>query len=183
MTDVEFCLFETAIGPCGIAWGARGVVLVQLPEADAERTRARVRRRRPEAREAPAPAPVAQAIADITALLRGEPADLTGVQLDMDGVPDFHRRLYEAARTIPAGRTLTYGELAARIDEPGGARVVGEAMGRNPFAIIVPCHRVVAAGGKLGGFSAGGGATTKQRMLAIERARPAGTPDLFDALG
>ena len=183
MADIGFCLFETAIGPCGIAWGERGVVLVQLPEADAEKTRARVLRRRSEAREVPPPEPVTKAIADITALLRGEPVDLTDVTLDMDGLPDFNRRLYEAARTIPAGRTLTYGELAVLLGEPGDARVVGEAMGRNPFAIVVPCHRVVAAGGKLGGFSASGGANTKQRMLAIERARPAGAPDLFDILG
>lgn len=183
MSAVDFCLFETAIGPCGIAWGERGVVLVQLPEPTADATRARVLRRRPGAREAEPPAGVARAIADIVALLQGQATDLTRVELDMSGLPDFNRRLYEAARAIPPGFTRTYGELAAELGDPRAAREVGEAMGRNPFAIIVPCHRVVAAGGKLGGFSAGGGASTKRRMLTIEQARPAGPPDLFDALG
>jgi len=183
MSGIGFCLFDTAIGICAIAWGGRGVVLVQLPEAGADQTRTRVLRRCPGAREAPPPAPVNQAVEAMIALLDGEPVDLTGIELDMQGLPEFQRRVYEAARSIPSGVMLTYGALAARLGEPGAARAVGEAMGRNPFAIIVPCHRVVAAGGKLGGFSAGGGASTKRRMLAIERARPHGLPDLFDALG
>ena len=106
----------------------------------------------------------------ITALLRGEPCDLGSIDLDMSDVPEFHCRVYAVARTIPPGRTLTYGDVAARLGEPGAARAVGQALGRNPFAIIVPCHRVVAAGGRLGGFSAGGGAVTKRRILAIEGA-------------
>src|SRR4029453_17011519 len=95
---------------------------------------------------------------------------LSHVALDMEQVPAFERRVYEAARRIPAGKTLSYGEIAGQLGVPGSARAVGRALGRNPFAIVVPCHRVVAAGGKLGGFSASGGVHTKRRMLEIERA-------------
>ena len=91
----------------------------------------------------------------------------------MEGVPPFHRRVYEAAREIPPGDTLSYGAIANRIGSPGSARAVGQALGRNPFAIVVPCHRVVAANGKLGGFSANGGVTTKANLLALETHEPA----------
>jgi methylated-DNA-[protein]-cysteine S-methyltransferase len=101
------------------------------------------------------------------------------VALDMEGVPPFHRRVYEAARQVPPGQTLSYGEIAARAGSPGSARAVGQALGRNPFAILVPCHRVLAANGKLGGFSANGGVDTKRRMLAIEGAKPAGSREPF----
>ena len=92
-------------------------------------------------------------------------------------MPALARRVYEVARTIPPGATLTYGEIAARLELPGAARDVGQALGRNPFPLVVPCHRVVAAGGRLGGFSARGGAATKRRLLAIEGAI---APDLFE---
>jgi methylated-DNA-[protein]-cysteine S-methyltransferase len=105
------------------------------------------------------------------ALLRGEARDLSAIALDMDGLPSFQRRVYEAARAIPPGETLSYGEVAARLGAPGSARAVGQALGRNPFAIVVPCHRVLAAGGKAGGFSANGGVATKLRLLALEGAR------------
>ena len=104
------------------------------------------------------------------ALLRGERIGLDDVALDMEDVLEFHRRVFELARTIPAGRTSTYGELATQLGDPGSARAVGEALGRNPFPIVVPCHRVLAASGKLGGFSAHGGTDTKRRMLIIEGA-------------
>jgi O-6-methylguanine DNA methyltransferase len=163
-----FTLFDTAIGPCAIVWGARGIVCVQLPEATEPTTCARVLQRFPIAREAAPPPEVARARDRIIALLRGEPGDLSAILLDMDLVPPFHRRVYEAARGIPRGATMTYGALAARIGAAGSARAVGQALARNPFAIIVPCHRVVAAGGRIGGFSANGGTTTKLRLLAIE---------------
>jgi len=163
-----FALFETAIGTCGIAWNERATIAVQLPERDSAATRARLRRRFPEAREAAPPVDVAAVIARIVALLRGERVDLTAVSLDMDAVPDFDRDVYVAARAIPPGATLTYGEIAKRIGRPGAARKVGVALARNPFAIVVPCHRVVAANGKTGGFSAGGGVKAKLRLLAIE---------------
>src|SRR5262245_51558543 len=149
-----FALFETAIGACGIAWGGRGVVGVQLPEASEARTRARMRRRFPEAREASPPPEVQRAIEGIVALLGGEARDLSAIALDMAGVEAFARRVYEVARGIPPGATLTYGEIGARLGMQGDVRAVGEALGQNPFPLVVPCHRVLAAGGKVGGFSA-----------------------------
>jgi len=170
MTAHSLALFETAIAPCGIAWSERGVAGVQLPEGDESETRARLQRRFPEARETTPPPEVQRAIDGIVALLRGEMSDLSAVALDMEQVPPFHRQVYEIARTIPPGTTLTYGDIATRLGAPGAARGVGQALGQNPFTIIVPCHRVLAAGGKLGGFSAHGGLKTKLRLLAIEGA-------------
>ena len=170
MPEVRLALFDTAVGRCGIAWGPGGILALQLPEATDEATRVRLLRRCPEAVEGAPAGQASEAIAAIATLLAGEPRDLTGILLDMRGVPAFHRRVYDVARAIPAGMTLTYGEVAARLGQPGAARAVGHALGRNPFAIIVPCHRVGAAGGQLGGFSAEGGAATKRRILAIEGA-------------
>jgi len=174
-----YTLFETAIGLCGLAWNERGVIGFQLPEDDRSRLCARIAKRFPGIVEA-APAPAIQGIiAEVVALLRGEARDLSAVPLDTERVPDFDRRVYEVARSIPPGRVLTYGEVAARLGTDN-ARAIGQALGRNPFAIIVPCHRVVAAGGKLGGFSAHGGSMTKRRLLAIEGARRDESPTLFD---
>ena len=178
-----FALFETAIGSCGIAWNGNVVAGVQLPESRAAATRARLRQRFPSACETAPPATVRRTVEDIRALLDGDRRDLTGVALDMNGVPDFHRRVYEAARAVPPGATISYGEIAARIGAPGSARAVGQALGRNPFAVIVPCHRVLAANGRVGGFSANGGAATKLRLLAIEGAQAAGQRGLFDGVG
>jgi len=183
MTARSFALFDTAIGRCGIAWGGGGIVGVQLPEAREQGTRARVLARFPDAREGQPPADVKRAQRGIVALLRGEASELADVALDMDGVPPFHRRVYQVARTIPPGATLSYGEIAARLGAPGSARAVGQALGRNPFAIVVPCHRVLAAGGKVGGFSANGGITTKLRLLSLEGAQANDPPGLFDAEG
>jgi methylated-DNA-[protein]-cysteine S-methyltransferase len=175
-----FALFETAIGGCAIAWSGSGILALQLPEADDDRTRARMVRRWPDAREEPPPPAVRHAVGGIVALLSGTATDLSTVPLDTERVPAFDRRVYEVARTIAPGQTLTYGDVAARLGEPGAAREVGRALGRNPFAVIVPCHRVIAAGGKTGGFSATGGVTTKLRLLEIERARLGDAPTLFD---
>jgi methylated-DNA-[protein]-cysteine S-methyltransferase len=123
---------------------------------------------------------VQRVIDDIVALLQGEAIDLSEVALDMSRVDEFERRVYEVARTIQPGATLTYGEIATRLGDRSLARDVGQAMGRNPFPIVVPCHRVLAAGGKAGGFSANGGLSTKLRMLTIERARTSDAPTLFD---
>jgi methylated-DNA-[protein]-cysteine S-methyltransferase len=182
MTASGYSLFDTTIGRCGIAWNERGVVGIQLPEKGDSATRARMVGRFSEARESAPPPVVERAIADIASLLRGEANDLRGITLDMAGVPPFHRRVYEAARAIPPGSTISYGDVAARIGSPGSARAVGQALGRNPFAIVVPCHRVLAAGGKVGGFSANGGISTKLRMLAIE-GKGNGTSSLFDGGG
>lgn len=175
-----FCLFDTAIGPCALAWSEDALVGVQLPEVDAQRLRARMRRRFPEVPEAPPSALAAQAIARIQALLEGKDDDLADLPLDMAGIPPFHQRVYAIARAIPPGRVLTYGDVAKQIGEPGASRAVGQALGANPFAPVIPCHRVLAAGGRSGGFSAEGGAATKLRMLEIERAQFGGTPGLFD---
>src|ERR1700694_1229628 len=173
-----FTLFDTAIGPCAIAWSKHGILAVQLPEANERHTRARLVRRFPQAHEAPPPPAVKRAPEGIAALLRGERIDLSAVALDLDGVPPFHRRVYEVARTIPPGATLSYGEVAARLGAPRSARAVGQALGRNPVAILVPCHRVLAAGGRPGGFSANGGVVTKLRLLAIEGTRADEAPTL-----
>ena len=179
---VSFALFPTAIGACGVAWGARGIVGVQLPEGDEARTRARLKRRFPGAEEAAAPPAVAEAVAAMQALLSGERRELAAVALDMDGVGPLEQRVYEAARAIPPGATLSYGALAARIGEPRAEREVGQALGRNPFPILVPCHRVVATNGGSGGFSAPGGRATKLRLLRIEGAEAAAQASLFDDL-
>jgi methylated-DNA-[protein]-cysteine S-methyltransferase len=175
-----YTLFDTAIGTCGIAWAGRGVIAVQLPEANELKTRARLLKRCADAQEAAAPAHVQCAIDAIVALLRGEASDLSGVVLDLDRVEPFQRQVYEIARSIAPGATLTYGEIATRLGDRALARDVGQALGQNPFPLVVPCHRVLAAGGKAGGFSANGGVTTKLRLLSIEGARTSDQPTLFD---
>jgi|SRR5215471_7728918 len=166
-----FALFDTAIGACGIAWSDAGIVSVQLPGRTFDATRARLVKRSVGAYEMVPSPEVQRAIDAIVSLLDGEPTDLSFIPLDMDGVPDFHRRVYEVARTIPPGSTLSYGEIATRLGDPGLARAVGQALGRNPFVLVVPCHRVLAARGRTGGFSAHGGTATKLTLLAIEGAQ------------
>jgi methylated-DNA-[protein]-cysteine S-methyltransferase len=182
MTTRNFALFNTAVGPCGIAWSERGIVGVQLPEKDADATRARLRRRFADAVETPPTTDVQRTIDGIVALLAGEPRDLTAAALDLDEVPEFNRRVYAIARGIPPGATLTYGEIATRLGDRLAARDVGTALGQNPCPLIVPCHRVMAAGGKTGGFSANGGVTTKLKLLSIEGAQLSEQPGLFDKL-
>lgn len=183
VTARAFALFATAIGTCAIAWGRRGIVWLQLPQKDETAARSRAIRRFPEAIETLPPPGVDLAVRDIVSLLSGEPADLSRISLDMSEVPEFNRRVYAVARTIPPGESLTYGEVAARLGDTGAARAVGHALGANPFPIVVPCHRVLAANGGTGGFSARGGVDTKMRMLSIERARTGSAPSLFDAHG
>ena len=178
---MNFTLFETAIGCCGIVWSERGIAGVQLPERSEAATRSRLLRRFPAARDAIPPAEVRRAIDDIVALLGGERRDLNHVTLDVGAVSEFHQRVYEVARRIPAGETLSYGEVAERLGDRNLARDVAEALSENPCPIIVPCHRILAAGGKTGGFSAPGGVATKLRLLTIEGAQPEG-PMLFDRL-
>lgn len=179
MTAEGFTVFDTPIGWCAVAWGEHGIVGAQLPEGSEEATRDRVRLRFPDVPETAPPPAVRETIDGVVALLRGHPVDLSAVELDFAAVPAFHRKVYDVARGIPPGDTLTYGDIAHRLNAPGSARAVGQALGANPFAPIVPCHRVLAAGGKTGGFSAGGGTSTKLRILAIEGAR-AEEPTLFE---
>ena len=180
---ISFAIFDTALGPCGIAWRGDAVVGVALPGATAEVTRSYLQRRFPEAEERPAPEPIGQAIGMIVRLLEGEAVDFSAVHLALDEAAPFERAVYAEALAIPHGETRTYGELARAIGEPGAARAVGRALGRNPIPIIIPCHRILAADGRSGGFSAPGGVTTKMRLLAIERARRGREPSLFDDLG
>jgi methylated-DNA-[protein]-cysteine S-methyltransferase len=170
MSVESFAVFETPLGCAGIAWSERGVAGVQLPEPDAAAARAQLRGRFPRAVESSPPAHIEEVIDAITALLHGQPSDLSGVELDMERVSAFERRVYDITRTIPVGETVSYGQIARRLGDPRYARLAGQALARNPFALVVPCHRVIAAGGRLGGFSARGGLATKQRLLSIERA-------------
>ncbi|MFZ0621251.1 MAG: methylated-DNA--[protein]-cysteine S-methyltransferase [Pseudolabrys sp.] len=181
MTTYSFSLFDTAIGTCGIVWTARGIAGVQIHNASELATRATLLRRFAGAEETTPPAQVQRAIDGIVALMRGEKRDLSDVTIDADDLPEFNRKVYDIARTIPPGSTLTYGEIAERLGDKLLARDVGQALGKNPIPLIVPCHRVLAAGGKTGGFSAPGGVISKLRLLTIEGAQPSG-PTLFDRL-
>ncbi|HEY0974352.1 MAG TPA: methylated-DNA--[protein]-cysteine S-methyltransferase [Solimonas sp.] len=172
MTSAGYLLFETAVGTCGLAWNADGAIrAVQLPEHTEASTRMRLQRRSSDAVESMAPPEsIRTAITRIRGLLSGVRDDLRDLPLDLNGVPPFYQAVYAIARRIPVGQTLTYGELATQLDEPGAARAVGQALGRNPIPIVIPCHRILAATGN-GGFSAHGGVNTKRRLLAIEGAR------------
>lgn len=180
MTGYSFAIFDTAIGACGVVWGPRGINGVQLPMGNEEKTRSRIVQRYGEIVEAPPPADVQHAIDAMIELLEGKPNDLRDIVLDLNGVPDFNRSVYDIARAIPPGQTMTYGDIAKRIGGVEMSRDVGQALGHNPCPIVVPCHRVLAAGGKPGGFSANGGVATKLKMLAIEGALVNHTPSLFD---
>jgi methylated-DNA-[protein]-cysteine S-methyltransferase len=176
MTECAFAFFDTAIGRCALAWNEAGICAVLLPASDAA-MRKRIRALHPDAEEQAPPPETAAARDLIVQLLKGENVDLSGIRIDIGRVPSFHAQVFEVARTIRPGETLTYGEIAHRIGAPQEAREVGQALGQNPFPIIVPCHRVLGKGGKMVGFSAPGGITTKRRLLAIEGALP---PSLFD---
>ena len=176
---IRYALFDTAIGHAGIAWSEAGLTACHLPEMDQETARRSFLRRVPDAVEASVSKALAATVTDIQALMRGEKVDLAGVPLDLSRTPEFHARVYEIARAIPAGETLTYGEIATRLGDKRLARDVGAALGKNPWPIVVPCHRVTAAGGKPGGFSARGGVNTKLKLLGIEGARAVAQSDLF----
>jgi methylated-DNA-[protein]-cysteine S-methyltransferase len=180
MTDQYFALFDTPIGICGIEWGPRGINGLQLPMGSIEKTRTRIRQRHGDISEVAPTKAVQAAIDRIVKLLAGTPDDLRDIPLDLDGVPDFNRGVYDIARTIPPGQTMTYGDIAKQLGGVELSRDVGQALGRNPCPIVVPCHRVLAAGQKPGGFSAKGGVSTKLKMLAIEGAAVNHTPGLFD---
>ncbi len=180
MTGQHFAIFDTPLGRCGIAWGARGINAVQLPMGSENMTRARIRQRFGDIAESSPTDEVQAAIDGIVELLAGKPNDLRQIVLDLDGVPEFHRGVYDIARAIPPGKTLTYGDIAKRLGGVELSRDVGQALGRNPCPVVVPCHRVLAAGDKPGGFSANGGVVTKLKMLEIEGAVVNYTPSLFD---
>lgn len=164
----EYCLIATAIGPVGLAWSGQGLVRLQLPYADAATTIERLIGRLSEPAEAHPPAWLEATVVRVQRYFAGTKVDFSDAPLDFDGLPEFLQRLYRELLTIGWGETITYGELAERMGSPGGAQAVGQAMGRNPIPVIVPCHRVLAAGNKPGGFSAPGGASTKLRLLELE---------------
>ncbi len=176
-----FTLFDTPIGPCALVWSGLGLVGAALPDASAAATRAQVRRRFRAARALAPPPAVQRAIVRVLGLLQGAKDDLQDIVLDLRGLPEFNRRVYAIARRIPPGATRSYGEIAQELGEPHAARAVGQALGANPIPIIVPCHRVLAADHRAGGFSAPGGTRTKLRLLEIEGAPLGGAPGLFDA--
>ena len=184
---MPWTLFETAIGPCGVAWSDAGLTWVQLPEEDRKATRGRLLAKSSAqgklAPEKATPPWVKDAIARVREHLAGKPQELGRIPLDVSGVSDFTAKVFRAAQAVPAGRTATYGELAAAVGSPGASRAIGRAMASNPWPVIVPCHRVVAAGGGAGGFSAYGGLLTKERILKLEGGTLASTRQvsLFDA--
>jgi methylated-DNA-[protein]-cysteine S-methyltransferase len=177
---LHFTIFSTALGHCGIAWTSCGIAGVDLPAGSEEKTRVRLLRRFPEAKEAKPSHDIQKIISEIIALIKGEKIDLTHVTLDHAPLPEFSKRVYEIVRTIPIGHTLTYGDIAKKLGDVSLSREVGQAMGKNPTPIIMPCHRVVAASGKTGGFSAPGGVNTKMKLLSIERCHGNHAPTLFD---
>jgi methylated-DNA-[protein]-cysteine S-methyltransferase len=182
MSGAAFALFPTVIGPCALVWRGEAVIGAALPGASEAGTRAQIVRRFPDAEEAEPSTAIVEAIERIVRLLAGEAIDLSDIPVDLSAADAFERKVYAAALGIKRGEVRTYGDLATAIGAPGAARAVGVALGRNPIPIIVPCHRVLAADGKSGGFSAPGGTATKFRILAIEGARRPGDPELFDSL-
>ncbi len=178
-----YSIFDTGIGRCGIAWGPGGIVGVQLPESREIETRGRILRQYPDAREVRPPLHVALAIEAISALLRGEASDLGDINLDMTGMPGFSQRVYALTRAIPRGETRTYGEIAKQLGASGAVRSVTQTLARNPFVVIVPCHRVLEAGGYADKMSPNGGIISKRRLLSIEGAQGGTTSKtLFDVL-
>jgi methylated-DNA-[protein]-cysteine S-methyltransferase len=182
MLGRAYTIFDTAIGRCGIAWGARGIVGVQLPEAREIETRKRLFLLYPEAREARAPSDVEAAIEGMVALLHGDTSDLSDVSLDMSGIHAFDQRVYQITRRIPRGQTLTYGDVAARLGSPSAVRPVAQAIARNPFVVIVPCHRVLEAGGYTDKMSPHAGLISKRRLLSIEGTGSPASKTLLDVL-
>ena len=182
MAGRAYTIFDTGIGRCGIAWGDAGIVGVQLPEAREIETRKRLFQLYPEARETRPPLNVELAIEAIVALLRGESGDFSDVTLDMGGIHAFNQRVYQITRMIPRGETRTYGEVAARLGASGAVHSVAQAIARNPFVIIIPCHRVLEAGGYADKISPHGGVISKRRLLSIEGAGGPSSKTLFDVL-
>jgi methylated-DNA-[protein]-cysteine S-methyltransferase len=182
LAERGYTIFDTTVGRCGIAWSQAGIVGVHLPEAREIETRRRMLRQYPEAKELSPPPEIEIAIDGIVALLRGQLADFSDVTLDMHGVTPFSRRVYALARAIPRGETKTFAEVAKRLGASGASHAVALAITRNPFTILVPCHRVLPAAGHADGICANGGVITKRRLLSLEGAFASSGPTLFDVL-
>jgi O-6-methylguanine DNA methyltransferase len=170
----SYCLFDTPVGICGIAWrepeyasGQPVVISLRLPEETEQLTERKIAGRGGSGKASPPPL-IAAIVVKICRHLRGEIQDFTDISVGYDGIGAFARQVYQVCREIPAGSTMSYGEVAAAINHPGAARAVGQALGRNPVPLLIPCHRVLTATGSAGGFSAYGGVETKARILALE---------------
>lgn len=175
--QVSYCLFETPLGRCGIAWrevpnptAHCAVTLLQLPEATADLTQSRMTQTVGACDPSIPPLQIKEIIRRVQKHLQGDLQDFRDIPVILEGVSPFVLKVYEAAREIPPGQTVTYADLANTLGQPAAARAVGQALGRNPIPLIIPCHRVLAAHGKPGGFSAPGGRATKAKLLAIEGA-------------
>jgi methylated-DNA-[protein]-cysteine S-methyltransferase len=177
-----YAIFDTGVGRCGIVWSDAGIVAVQLPEARELDTRRRLLRLYPEARETSPPPMIAIAIQGIANALRGRDADFSEIALDWEGVSLFNQRVYEFARSIPRGETRTYDEVATAMRRTGAEFSVAQAIAKNPFMIIVPCHRVLEAGHYADKISPYGGTISKRHLLSIEGTRPIASKTLFDVL-
>lgn len=182
MAGLGYTTFDTSVGRCGIAWSQAGIVGVQLPEVRELETRRRLLQQYPDAREWRPPTDVQYAIEGIVALLNGKPVDLSDIVLDTFDIPEFNCRVYDAIRRIPRGETRTYAEIAIHLYVSGAINAVSNAVARNPFAIIVPCHRALAAPGQTSGFAGNAGIVTRSRLLSIEGALSGRGTNLFDAL-
>ena len=183
MSGRGYTIFDTMIGRCGIAWGQAGIVGVQLPEAREIETRRRLYQLYPDSREQRPPPDVEVAIEGIVALLRGKPGDLSDIALDLSGIHAFNQRVYQLTQAIPRGETRTYGEIATRLGASGAVHSVAQALAKNPFVVIVPCHRVLEAGSYADRMSPHGGSISKRTLLSIEGARSAvSSKTLFDVL-
>jgi methylated-DNA-[protein]-cysteine S-methyltransferase len=182
MAGRAYTIFDTGIGRCGIAWGDAGIVGVQLPEAREIETLKRLYRLYPDARETRPPANIEPAVEGIVTLLRGESGDFSNVTLDMSGIHGFYQRVYQITRAIPRGETRTYREIATRLGASGATHSVAQAIARNPFVIIVPCHRVLEADSHADKMSPYGGTISKRRLLSIEGVGNPSSKTLFDAL-
>ena len=182
MTGRGYSIFDTGIGRCAISWSPAGIIGVQLPEVREIDTRRRLYQLYPDARELPPPANTQAAIDGITALSRGAASDFADVTLDVASIPAFNQRVYAYVRTILRGETRTYAEVAVGIRASGAIRSVAQAIGCNPFMIIVPCHRVLEAGNYADKISANGGTISKRRLLSIEGTSRMPGKTLFDVL-
>ena len=177
-------IFETVAGFCGIAWNEKGISGFRLPGDSAEATERHLLRRLPDAVQATPPPFVLQVIAAVKRYFAGEIIDFSEVPVDLDGQENFFRQVYTELRRVGWGNTTTYGTLAKALGAgPEAARDVGQAMAKNPVPLIIPCHRVLAAGGKVGGFSAPGGSVAKARMLELEGVSLAPPPPAQQSLG
>lgn len=182
-SQTAYTMVDTAIGTIGIAWNERGICRIALPERDRARMEARFATRLDGAQPAAPPPAIAAAIELVQRYAQGEPVDFTAIKVDLGDADDFRQAIYAAARKLGFGTAVTYGALADAAGHPGKARETGEALGRNPVPLIVPCHRIHAAGGKIGGFSAPGGSLTKEKLLALEGVHLGPPPPKQQAFG